>query len=98
MSAVLSEKTWLQSVFVKVAFAVALTAGPAFGDINVEGDSLVQNEISLTLRPGHSGALVMAYNDNPYNYASCAGLGIAYRACCPITVFTQFPNDMDRAT
>jgi len=57
--------------------AALLTGGSAIGDTLIDGDSLVQNEISLTTVPGQPGTLVMAYNDNPY--ANGPGIGIANR-------------------
>jgi len=57
--------------------ALLLAAGVAGADVLIDGDNLVQNEISLTLVPGQPGTVVMAYNDNPY--ANGPGLGIAYR-------------------
>jgi hypothetical protein len=43
-------------------------------DVLVDGDPNIQNEISLTLRPGNPNDLIMAYNDNP----GVGPLGIAY--------------------
>ncbi len=59
------------------AATVLLAGAGAPADVLIDGDGLVQNEISLTTVPGQAGTVVMAYNDDPYS--SGPGLGIAHR-------------------
>ncbi|MCK4752714.1 MAG: exo-alpha-sialidase [Planctomycetes bacterium] len=59
-----------------VLFSLSNTA-LAGADVFIDGDTNVQNEISLTLVPGHPNDIVMVYNDNPV-YGSPTGLGVAH--------------------
>lgn len=64
-------------VFVVCAAVAAMSPAVAWGAVDVPVDvaaGSVQNEIELTLIPGDSNILAMAYNDNPYT----GSLGIAY--------------------
>jgi hypothetical protein len=59
------------------AFMVLLVLGTqvfAGTDVPVKSDPNIQNEVSITLVPGHANNVVMAYNDQPYT----GPLGIAY--------------------